>query len=50
MQELRLEDYIDNRKFPSATTSLYPSATPFFGGTSATTNRKSEREIVRLIK
>lgn len=45
-QELRLEDYIDNRKFPSTTTSLFPSGTSttsLFGGTSTTTNRKFQR-------
>ncbi|CAF4629517.1 unnamed protein product [Rotaria sp. Silwood1] len=41
MEELRLEDYIDNRKFSSTTTSLFPSAsstTPLFGGSTTTTN------------
>ncbi|CAF3518741.1 unnamed protein product [Adineta steineri] len=41
MEELRLEDYIDNRKFPAANTGLFPSTSstaPLFGGTSTTIN------------
>ncbi|UJR27442.1 hypothetical protein I4U23_008731 [Adineta vaga] len=42
MEEIRLEDYVANRKFPSTTTtSLFPSASPatsLFGGSAATTN------------
>jgi hypothetical protein len=47
IQELRLEDYIDNRK-SSTTTSLFPSgvsATPLFGGTTTTTNRNFEKKL-----
>ncbi|CAF0894241.1 unnamed protein product [Rotaria sordida] len=38
-EELRLEDYLDNRKFPSPTTSPFPSAsstTSLFGGPTTT--------------
>jgi predicted patatin/cPLA2 family phospholipase len=41
IQELRYEDYIDNRKFSTTTTNLFPSASStqsLFGGTTPNRN------------